>query len=319
MQLLFGIAALGLAIAAARGNGPLAELTRAPARLLDQLSDYTAQGQEPSAGAASTSVIRNSSARPHRRPVEMNIGSALVHVPPAFESDDGLYDVIVHFHGAPQTVEPAFDATGISAVLVLVNVGISSGPYEQKFADAQALDRMLVGVQSALNRELPGRATQVRRIAISGWSAGYGAVLKLLSHESIRARVDAVLLEDGMHAGYAGKHSHDVDPVGMDPFTSYARSAAAGDKLMSITHSAIRTSPYASTTETAAFLVSTLGAPRQDLREQGPGRMVMTTRADLRGFHVRGYEGGNAEAHCDHLYGIGHTVFADLRGRWTRP
>ena len=32
----------------------------------------------------------------------------------------------------------------------------------------------------------------------------------------------------------------------------------------------------------------------------GPRDMVMTYRADLRGMHVKGFEGGNAAAHSAH-------------------
>jgi hypothetical protein len=47
--------------------------------------------------------------------------------------------------------------------------------------------------------------------------------------------------------------------------------------------------------------------------------MVMTARADLRGLHVKGFEGADAKAHCDHLRNIGETLLSDLRDRWVRP
>ena len=40
------------------------------------------------------------------------------------------WDLVVHFHGAPTSVEPAFERSGIDAVLGIVNLGIGSGAYE---------------------------------------------------------------------------------------------------------------------------------------------------------------------------------------------
>ena len=100
------------------------------------------------------------------------------------------------------------------------------------------------------------------------------------------------------------------------PFLTLADEAVAGKKLFAITHSAITTT-YASTTQTADFLLAqesvdrvapTAPAPR-------PG-MTPTSRADSGNFHVMGFDGGNEQAHCDHLHAFGDTLLPYLKERW---
>ena len=58
------------------------------------------------------------------------------------------------------------------------------------------------------------------------------------------------------------------------------------------THTAIVTPGYASTTETSNFLVARLGAELLPVNEPGPlPSMHLTEKADLGGFHVRGFAG----------------------------
>ncbi len=317
---MLGIAALGLALISG-GASPVATASRAAALLVANVtaSAPTEAPDPPDTQAIPIRIEGDAPSLSAAKPTELNLGFALMHIPAGFSTDNGDYDLVIHFHGAPTTVEPAFDATGIPAVLVIMNLGIGSGSYEQRFQDSAGLDRTLVGIQGALTNRLPElHANHLRRLAVSAWSAGFGAVARILAFEHNRERIDAVLLEDGMHAAYLDKLSREVDPHGMEPFAAFARAAAQGDKLMSVTHSEIKTIGYASTTETSAYLIKTLGAELREVRSEGPGHMIMISRADRRGLHVRAYEGADAAAHCEHLYGIGQTVLPDLEDRWSR-
>ena len=249
--------------------------------------------------------------------IHRNVGFGMLHLPRGFQTE--RCDLVIHFHGADTTVEPQFDAVLPEAALLLVNAGVQSGPYENRYSDAAALDRTLVATQKALDDMLGGRSCRMGRVALSAWSAGFGAVIRILAHKRNADRVDAVLLGDGMHAGYIDKRAHTVDPRGMKPFLLFASAASEGDKLMSVTHSSISTYGYASTTETAAFLIQNMDLKAREGNAAGPGTMVMSYRADRRGLHIKGYEGRDAAAHCEHLYHAGETLFADLRERWTTP
>jgi hypothetical protein len=44
--------------------------------------------------------------------------------------------------------------------------------------------------------------------------------------------------------------------------------------------------------------------------------MKPSSRADAGNFHVMGFEGGNEQAHCDHLHAFGDTLLPYLKQRW---
>ena len=189
---------------------------------------------------------------------------------------------LIHFHGAPTAVEPAFERSGIDGVLGIINLGIGSGAYETALQMPGSFDEVVQRFTSAVHEMCPGSTAAPKRIALSGWSAGYGAVFRVLDRQRDASRVDAVLLADGLHASIdpTNKYERHVMVDHMAPFTAFADEAVAGNKLFAITHSQIQT-PYASTTETADFLLAQEGVTRAapNLASPRPG-MVMKSRGD---------------------------------------
>ncbi len=248
-------------------------------------------------------------------------GGRVVYIPDGCRSVAQPYDLVVHFHGAPTVMEPAFERSGIGGVLAILNLGIGSGKYEDAFQDPMSFDRLLDRVSSVVRDLCPNAGTAPARIALSGWSAGYGAIYRIIDRQKDAKRVDAVLLADGLHAGFEpdGKRDRQVNVEQMAPFTFYMEEAVAGRKLMAITHSSIET-PYASTTETANFLLGQHGVTRVPMQTQGPRPgMLMTSRADAGNFHLQGYAGGNEQAHADHLHAFGDNLFPYLKEYWNKP
>ena len=230
------------------------------------------------------------------------------------------YDLMIHFHGAPTAVEPAFERSEIDGALAILNLGIGSGKYDQEFQYGGSFDGLLARLNVVIHDLCPTAVSAPRRIALSGWSAGYGAVFRILDQAA--SRIDAVLLADGLHAGFDPGFDASERRVNMDqmaPFLGFADEALAGHKLFALTHSAIGT-PYASTTETADFLLSQESLKRQTPPAQNfrPG-MTLRSRADASGFHVMGFGGGNEAAHCDHLHAFGDTLLPYLKERWAVP
>jgi hypothetical protein len=245
----------------------------------------------------------------------------VVFLPNGCRTASRPFDLLIHFHGAPTAVEPAFERSGIDGVLGIVNLGIGSGAYETALQMPGSFDEVVTRFTIAVHDMCPGSTASPRRIALSGWSAGYGAVFRVLDRERDARRVDAVLLADGLHASLdlTNKYERHVSVDHMAPFTAFADEAVAGKKLFAITHSQI-TTPYASTTETADFLLAQEGVARvpTNVAPPRPG-MNMKTRGDAGGFHVLGFSGGNEEAHCDHLHAFGETLLPYLKERWSTP
>ncbi|MEI9936327.1 MAG: hypothetical protein WDO69_03800 [Pseudomonadota bacterium] len=244
-------------------------------------------------------------------------GSRVISLPAGCRSVSKPYDLLVHFHGAPAVMEAAFEHSGIDGALVVYNLGLGSGAYEDPYSIPGSYDHMLESVRLAV-RELCPSAAQPKRVALSGWSAGYGAILHIIDRAKDAARVDAVLLADGMHVGFEPVGFRKVNALSMAPFTLFADEAIAGKKLFAITHSTIQT-PYASTTETAEFLLDTEGLPvdRHEVQGPRPG-MIRTSRADREGFHMLGFSGEDKSAHCDHLFAFGELLLTPLQERWSK-
>jgi hypothetical protein len=244
-------------------------------------------------------------------------GSRVVSLLSGCRAVNKPYDLLVHFHGAPAVLETAFERSGIEGALVIYNLGIGSGAYEDPYSIPGSYDHMLDSVTIAV-RELCPNAAAPKRVALSGWSAGYGAILHIIDRAKDAARVDAVLLADGMHVGFEPVGNRKVNAMSMAPFTLFADEAIAGHKLFAVTHSSIQT-PYASTTETAEFLLDAEGLPvdRHEVPGPRPG-MTLTSRADANGFHVRGFSGDDKAAHCDHLFAFGELLLTPLHERWSK-
>lgn len=267
--------------------------------------------------------------REHRSPV----AGGLLTLPPSFHSDDGAYDLIIHFHGNTDLVEESFTLAGVNAVVVIMNLGTGSGPYEDRFANPLALPEVVDRVQATMEKRGLAHAT-LRRLALSAWSAGYGAVLKVLEQPALAARVDAVLLLDGIHVGYL-PWNHELNMERLAPFERFAREAVEGRRLFSITHTQIiPVGNYAGTRETTDALLRAVGvlrAPAEDrpalpalrsidgvIAKKLQIPLVQETLARKGGLTVRGYAGDQPEHHMAHLIHMGVTVLPDLVAWWKR-
>jgi hypothetical protein len=224
-------------------------------------------------------------------------------------------DVVIHFHGAHVTTIPRYVASGLNAVLVIINKGIGSGAYSDALALRSNVDDLIERTQNAMAEQCGLEDATISRLALSSWSAGYGAVEQFLRWRP--ERVDAVLLADGLHVGFTDRERRKVDTARLEVFTRFAEKAARGEKLMAITHSGIEPTEYAGTPETALALSEAVHAPTWPVASSNHGMWQLT--AARRGqFYVEGYGGADKAAHAHHLYSIGKTSFARLREYWER-
>jgi hypothetical protein len=142
-------------------------------------------------------------------------------------------------------------------------------------------------------------------------------VYRILMHDKDRPRLDAVLLADGLHADYV--HFHQVNPAQMAGYAEFADQAMRGEKLFAITHSEVVPPGYASTHETADYLIEHAGLERS--APSSPSvrpKMRLLSTADRGDFHVRGFGGGALDDHSQHLYGIGDNLWSLLHDRWSK-
>jgi hypothetical protein len=229
----------------------------------------------------------------------------------------GSFDLVIHFHGhEPIRKEFVKNADGI--VLVGIDLGISSGPYGTTFSSPYVFTNLLRSIEAAVAKHAGIKAAKIRNLALSSWSAGYGALDQILRQPSGK-KVDAVILLDSLHAGYADERNKTLKTEQIVPFTEFAKKAAAKQAFMFVSHSSIIPPGYASTNEVADYLVSQLrGKPKQASREDVLG-LDMIERFDKGNFHMRGYTGDDKPDHCAHIGLMDDIVRVHLEPRWKSP
>jgi hypothetical protein len=203
--------------------------------------------------------------------------------------------LLIHFHGAAWVAETAAAKDGRWAV-ISVETGEGSDVYARQFADHALFGKML---DEAL------RKTGIRfgPIVLTAWSAGHGAIREILEVPAYYRKVDKVMLIDGLHTNYAAGKSaaseQALDSGHLEIFLKFARDAVARRKTMLITHSEISPGTYASTTETADWLLARLKLTRRPVSRASPGAVGMRAVSEVRvgKFRVMGYTGKAAEDH----------------------
>lgn len=305
----------------------------AKVRILRDAAVAPVASEEPVVTVAPPAVVERADAalaRSGRSPV----AGGLLMIPPAFSSADGRYDLVIHFHGNTDLVEESYARLPLNAVVLMMNLGRNSGPYEDRFSNPLALPEILGRVQTTLEKR-GLRNPSRRRLALSAWSAGYGAVLRTLEHPALADQVDAVVLLDGIHCGYKpGTTTLMLERLA--PFERLARAAMEGKKLFSITHSEITpVGRYAGTKETTDALLARVGVARTPGGETPPQLalaaidgviarksirpLVPRSEATSGELHVRGYVGDQPETHSMHLIEMSVTALPDLVRYWAAP
>jgi hypothetical protein len=219
-----------------------------------------------------------------------------------------VVELIVHFHGAAWLPEQAVARFRSYSVAAVVNLGAGSGAYHRAFADPAAFDSLLAGVTREGSAAI-GKAARIDRVILVGFSAGHGAVRAILREPRHFARVDAVLLLDGMHTSYVPEGTvlaagGALDTTHLVAFADFARAAVRGEKRFLVTHSEIFPGTFASTTETADWLLRALGLRRTPVLRWGPRGMQQLSEVHAGRFELLGFAGNAAPDHVDHLHAM---------------
>jgi hypothetical protein len=254
-------------------------------------------GQNPSPMVEHTRAHpRLKEEHPPGRREKLTVGTLFV---PEKVKTDGKVPLFLHFHGGSWLPEVAADRH--NTAVIAIQLGSGSGVYAAAFADPKTFGRLL--------REAEEKAgVQFDPVGLTAWSAGYGAVRAILAVPENYERVRFVVLLDGLHAGYVGGKPGPLESKLVDRdlevFVQLTRDATAGRKQFLVTHSEIFPGTYASTTETADYLLKQLGLSRQATLQWGPMRTQQLSEAGQGKFRVLGYAGNSAPDHVDLLHAL---------------
>ena len=208
--------------------------------------------------------------------------------------------LLFFFHGGDWLPELAVSRQRQMAV-VRVQAGAGSGSYVQLFKDPTRFLSLIAAAESASHLHFS-------QIALGGWSAGCGAIRQILLDPASYDRVRRVLCIDGVHTGYThdtpGPLESDIDATNLQIWLRFGRDAQAGKKRLIITHSEIFPGTFASTTETADWLLREWQLTPNPVARFGPMGTQMLSRVSAGGLTVIGFAGNSAPDHVDELHSL---------------
>lgn len=300
--------------------------------LFDTISGRAETATTTAAGATASATERAATPEkpPSFRPGRGPLGGAVFSLPEDLRiAPDGSVDVFIHFHGNTEMVLESTEHAHIGAATVVVNLGVGSGPYEERFDNPVNFTDLLTRIEGAIEKRGVANA-KLGRVALSSWSAGYGAVLRILKNEGLAAKIDGIILLDGLHVGHL--EDGNLNWISIEPFKAYAERAVRGETLFVITHSNIEPVDYLGVKQTSDHLLQHFGISRQQVDgvttlppfESFKGvlpkaEMIPLTRqteARKGNFIVRGFRGNEPHTHIAHLMEMSLIGLPDLASRW---
>jgi len=208
--------------------------------------------------------------------------------------------LLVFFHGGAWLPEVAV-AKRRNMAVISVQAGSGSATYANLFADPQRFRKLIA------DAELKS-GLSFGEIDLGGWSAGCAASRAILNDPVSYGRVGRVLCIDGIHTGYVngnpGPEESQIETNNLQLWLQLGRDAIAGKKRLIITHSEIFPGTFASTTETADYLLREWGLKPHPVVKWGPMKTQMLSEVKRGRLLVIGFAGNSAPDHVDELHSL---------------
>lgn len=201
--------------------------------------------------------------------------------------------LLFFFHGGDWLPQTAAEKRKLA--VVSIQIGSGSGVYVRAFNEPGRFLKLVAEVEAKLG-------VRVGRITLAGWSAGCGAIRQILRDAASYDRVSNILAIDGIHTGYLERR--ELEREHLEIYAKFGRDAIARKKQLLVTHSEIFPGTFASTTETADWLIDALKLKAKAILKWGPMRTQQLSEARSGRFELRGYAGNSAPDHVDQLHSL---------------
>jgi len=229
----------------------------------------------------------------------VGLGLGTLFVPERVKNTHGVR-LLFFFHGGDWLPEVAVAHQWKMAV-VSVQAGPGSSTYANLFADPMRFPKLVDEAESK-------SGLKFGEVDLGGWSAGCGALLEILKDPPSYKRVSRVLCIDGIHTGYVngtpGPTESQIQTDNLQIWLQIGRDAIAGKKRLIITHSEIFPGTFASTTETADYLLREWGLKPHPVAKWGPMKTQILSEVKRGRLLVIGFAGNSAPDHVDELHSL---------------
>jgi len=242
------------------------------------------------------------------RQISMSAPEWKIFIPSTYQSRGNVADLLVHFHGDPQTYWNNAKYAKLNTVIVTVNYSGLSSAYSTPFSNTSLFGTLMNEALAKVRAEpdIPDTLTW-DKLGVSSFSAGYGAVREILKQPTYRNEIDSLLAADSLYATTAG----DGTPLDsqMADYKTFATAAKNGTKTFIYSHSQVVTntgpSGYESTYECADELMQHLAITPTAVNSNGLGTLNFYRTAQTGNFKLWGATGSDGDSHLEHLRYIG--------------
>lgn len=237
---------------------------------------------------------------PQGRREKLELGTLFI---PAKSMKASHLKLLFFFHpGGSNTWLPEVAAASQrNMAVVTVQSGEGSSTYARLFADRARFFKLIAEAENK-------SGVKFGEIDLGGWSAGCGAEAQILRDPDSYRRVDRVLCIDGIHTGYVngkpGPLESQINTAGLQIWLEFGRDAVAGKKRLIITHSEIFPGTFASTTETADYLLREWGSKSHPVLKWGPMRTQILNEVKAGRLLMVGFAGNSGPDHVDEMHSL---------------
>jgi hypothetical protein len=240
---------------------------------------------------------RRTKTLPPGRRLPLELGSLFI---PEKVTQKNPAKLLLFFHGGDWLPELAVAGQRNMAVIT-IQAGEGSGNYVKLFTNPARFLRLVAEAESK-------SGLRFGEIELGGWSAGCGALRQILGDPASYERVGRVLCIDGVHTGYVdgkpGPLESKIETDNLQVWLRLGQDAMAEKKRFVMTHSEIFPGTFASTTETADYLLNAWGLAAHPVVQWGPMKTQMLSEVRAGGLLVAGFAGNSAPDHVDQLQSL---------------
>jgi hypothetical protein len=226
-------------------------------------------------------------------------------IPEGFRPEADSVPLTLHLHGAYWAAEKNQVLSKQPGVLVTVVLPGLSAVYHERFKDPQTFRRILDEATARLREKLGHPQLEIGEVAVTSFSAGFGGVRQMLQDPPTFDRVSTLVMADSLYAGFIGDPTkREVDPTNMEAFVRFAREAVAGKRRFVVTHTQLFTPTYASTVDTADYLLKALGGERKPVERDWGGGLTEIGEWGKGKFLLYSFKGETGPEHMLHLHNL---------------